>query len=405
MTFGVRPSPRKQPPHLLLAVSSHGFGHLSQAAPVVNQLRKLIPDLRLTVRAAFPESQIKKRIFNPDVLQPVADDFGMIMRDALTIDLSASLKAYEAFHASMPDNINRLAQDLMNQQVDLVLSDIPYLTLAAAQKAGIPSVALCCLNWADILEFALTQLQPDDSAIQTNQDLTLESGQRIVDAIRSIYRKADHFLLPAPSMPMTTLGNTIEIGPVCDPGMNQRATLASRINNQIEQNDESWLVLVGMGGMPFELNPKNWPTHLSGKPIHYIVADQVAEQYARGPAQLLGQSPSLFAETQTGLSYSDLVASVDLIITKPGYGMFAEAAAAGVPVLYVERLNWPETEALTGWLKAVAHCAEISTETLHRGDLGQYMQHLLQLGRYTPVPPSGNLQAATLLAGYLRVTK
>ena len=39
-------------PHLLVALSSHGFGHLSQAAPVVNQLRTEIPGLRVTVAGA-----------------------------------------------------------------------------------------------------------------------------------------------------------------------------------------------------------------------------------------------------------------------------------------------------------------------------------------------------------------
>ena len=91
-------SPRR--PHLLVALSSHGFGHLSQAAPVINQLRELIPNLRLTIRAAFPAEQIQKRIFSPDGLQPVADDFGMVMQDALTVDLGASLHAYQTFHAS-----------------------------------------------------------------------------------------------------------------------------------------------------------------------------------------------------------------------------------------------------------------------------------------------------------------
>lgn len=88
-------SPRS--PHLLVALSSHGFGHLSQAAPIINQLRELIPNLRLTIRGAFPADQIQRRIFYPDVLQPVADDFGMVMRDALTVDLGASLHAYQKF--------------------------------------------------------------------------------------------------------------------------------------------------------------------------------------------------------------------------------------------------------------------------------------------------------------------
>ncbi len=42
-----------RPPHLLGAISSHGFGHLSQVAPVVNRLHELIPQLKITVRAVY----------------------------------------------------------------------------------------------------------------------------------------------------------------------------------------------------------------------------------------------------------------------------------------------------------------------------------------------------------------
>jgi hypothetical protein len=379
------------PPHLLVALSSHGFGHLSQAAPIINHLRELIPNLCLTIRAAFPTEQIHKRIFNTDVLQHVADDFGMVMQDALTVDLGASLHAYKAFHASLPEKIERLSKELLEQKVDLVLADIPYLTLAAAQKVGIPSVALCSLNWADILEHALllattTQLENTAPQQAVSKELVRE-GAEIVREIREIYRQVDYFLLPTPSMPMPTLSNTLEIGPVCTPSVKRRDALT--LNTQVAE--DGWFVLVGMGGMPFDLKPDQWPTHILGKPLRYIVADNIAQNSLH---------PQVIAETQTGLSYSDLVASVDLILTKPGYGMFVEAAAAGVPVLYIERRDWPEAQALTDWLQTVAHCTEISTEVLHRGDFADEVRKLLELGRYDPLEATGNMQGASFLAQF-----
>lgn len=380
---------KNRPPHLLVALSSHGFGHLSQAAPVINQLRELIPDLRLTIRAAFPADQIQRRIFNPDVLQLVADDFGMVMRDALTVDLGASLLAYQTFHASLPERVEQLSKELIEQKVDLVVADIPYLSLAAAKKAGIPSVALCSLNWADVLEHALllaasNPLENTAAPRAISPELG-HAGAEIVREIRGIYQQADYFLLPTPSMPMSTLTNTLVIGPVCTPGIKKREALA--LNTQV--TEDVWFVLVGMGGMPLDLNLDKWPTHMLGKPIHFIVPDNIAQT---------SKYPQVVAETQTGLSYSDLVASADLILTKPGYGMFAEAAAAGVPILYVERREWPEALALTDWLQSVAHCTEISIDVLHRGDFAEEMRKLFELGRYDPLPSTGNIQGAILLA-------
>lgn len=367
-------------PHLLLALSSHGFGHLSQAAPVINQLRALIPDLRVTVRGKFPEEQIRRRIREPDAIEQYADDFGMVMHHALSVDSQASFAAYAQAHIDWEEKVATLAAHLQAIHVDLVLSDIPYLTLAAARHAGIPAIALCSLNWTDILEHYLNTDLLCSEHIESHPELSIHAG--LIDTIRRAYQSANYFLQPAPSMAMPWLNNTIAIGPVCTPGQNRRDALQSKTGLP----QDACLVLVGMGGMDYPLTLEYWPTHINNTPVYYLV-----------PEEMLIVSVNTISIDQTGLTYSDLVASVDLIITKPGYGMFVEAAAAGVPVLYVQRPGWPETEALTSWLKAVARCEEISSEALQQGLFKEQLTGLLTQGAYPPVPPSGNLQAATLL--------
>jgi UDP-N-acetylglucosamine:LPS N-acetylglucosamine transferase len=142
-----------------------------------------------------------------------------------------------------------------------------------------------------------------------------------------------------------------------------------------------------MGGIPFALSLEHWPTQHQGRPLCYLVSPSSANTH-----------PNALSIEATGLSYSDLVASVDVIITKPGYGMFAEAAAAGVPVLFTARGDWPETEALVTWLQSKAHCAQITTDALRAGAFEQELSQLLTQGPYTPVAPTGNDEAAALIA-------
>ena len=58
------------------------------------------------------------------------------------------------------------------------------------------------------------------------------------------------------------------------------------------------------------------------------------------------------------LNFSDLLASSDVLLCKPGYGSFAEAACSGIPALYVNRPDWPEAPALIEWLQQTACAAK-----------------------------------------------
>ena len=357
-------------PHLLVAISSHGFGHLSQVAPVVNRLRELIPHLTITVRTDLPETQVRSRIRHVDTLQHAIDDLGMVMNHAFSVDAQASLARYQSLHQDWDHKVTTLAHQFIDSHVDVVLADVPYLPLAAAQVAGIPAVALCSLNWADIL----------------SHYTELNQAQAIIGTMYAAYQSARFFLQPAPSMVMPRLINHRAIGPCCTPGMAQRQTLL-RIIQQYKNLNQPWLVLVGMGGMPFELSLERWPIYHQGRPLCYLVAPTSANTH-----------PNALSVQASGLSYSDLVASVDLIVTKPGYGMFAEATAAGIPVLFTDRSDWPEAEALVTWLQAKAHCAQITTDALKTGAFEQEISKLLAQGPYTPVAPTGNDEAAALIA-------
>ena len=365
----MRPTP--DTPHLLVAISSHGFGHLSQVAPVVNRLHELVPHLNITVRAALPETQIRSRLHHLDSLQHATDDFGMVMNHAFSVDTQASLARYQSLHQDWDHKVNALAQQFITSQVDVVLADVPYLPLAAAQVAGIPSVALCSLNWADIL----------------SHYVGLDTSPAIIHTMYVAYQSARYFLQPAPSMSMPKLSNQRAIGPCCAPGTAQKQTLLS-VAKKYKGFDNPWLVLVGMGGIPFKLSLECWPTHHQGRPLCYLASPASANTH-----------PNALSDEATGLSYSDLVASVDLIITKPGYGMFAEAAAAGLPVLFTDRSEWPEANALVGWLEDKAHCAQITTDALRAGTFEEELSRLLTQGPYAPVAPTGNDEAATLIAG------
>lgn len=348
-------------PHLLLAISAHGYGHLAQAASVVNALGRNTPELRLTVRSVLPKAVLKARIRMPFEHLREADDFGLVQASAFDADLEASAACYRRFHADWPARVRTAAARLKALGPDLVLADVPYLTLAAAARAGIPSVAICSLNWADIYDhyFGRDPIH-----------------RQIVDA----YRSAGMFLRPEPSMPMPELGRTRAIGPVTEAGVDRREQL---VRNAGLQGGEC-LVLVALGGIRARLPLERWP-RLPG--VRWLV-----------PPEWKRLHPDALSVDELGLPFSDVLASVDLLVTKPGYGSFAEAAACGLPVAYIPRNDWPEEPYLVRWLERRGHAAALPRGDAETGTIAEPVERLLAKGRYPPVAPTGVGEAAQAIA-------
>lgn len=101
------------------------------------------------------------------------------------------------------------------------------------------------------------------------------------------------------------------------------------------------------------------------------------------------------------MHFSDALRSCDALVTKPGYGAFVEGACNGIPVLYVERTDWPEFPYLSQWLHAHTRAAAISRRTLLEGDIAMHLGRLWEQPPPIAPLPSGALQAANLIARWM----
>jgi hypothetical protein len=351
-------------PHLLVAISAHGFGHLAQVAPVLNQLHASLPGLRLTLRTALPRARLEERIKLPFALQAAADDFGMLQHNALELDLPASLQRYRELHDSWQHQVGRVRRELEAVGPDLLFADIPYLTLEAAHRAGIPSMAMCSLNWAQILRGCL----PDDAEVAA-----------IAQQMLTAYRRAERFLCPQPSMPMPGLDNVQPIGVLAIRGRNRRKDLIGR--GLVGERER--LVIVAMGGIAHRLPVERWPHR---RDVRYVLPDSWP----------IHRDDCLSLQ-QTGIGFTDLLASAEAIITKPGYGTFTEATVNGLPILYVRRGNWPEESVLFDWIARNGRSLELTRSTLERGEHLPALEALLSQPPPPPVSHHGAAEAAEIL--------
>ena len=340
--------------HCFVDISSHGYGHLAITAPVLNAFSDFGPDFRLTVRSALPEAKLRQRIRVPFEWLPTASDFGYVMHDATRIDLPASAAAYRAAHRCWAQRVEDETLLLRQLQPDVVLTSVSYLPLAGARRAGIPAFALCSLNWADLFAHYFGS---EDWAAAIHAEML------------AAYRGAEAFLRVTPGMPMPAIENLEPIAPI--------ATLGRRHDLGL---GEARTVLIAMGGIAHRLPVENWP-RLRG--IRWLV-----------PADWACHHPDALPWESFGLGFTDLLCSVDAVLTKPGYGTFTEAACNGTPVLYQRRDDWPEQACLIAWLATHGRSGEVTPEQIRKGNLADALAALWAQD-VPPVPlPAGARQAA-----------
>jgi hypothetical protein len=354
--------------HLFIDISSHGFGHLAQAAPILGALARIGRDLKVSVRSGLPPDRLRARIAAPFELLPGRSDFGFVMVDAMRIDRAATGEAYRAFHADWDGRIAAEAKFLRRLAPDLVLTDVSYLPLAGAAWAGLPALSMCSLNWADLFAHVFGR----------------EAWAAPIHAqILAAYRNAERFLRLTPAMPMLDLPNARAVAPVALLGRDRRVELRARIGAAAGER----LVLIAFGGFAKDWGAAAWPV---APGLRYLAPESWGS--ARG---------DMAAIESLRMDFTDLVRSVDAVLTKPGYGTFTEAACNGTPVLYVRRDDWPEQDCLIEWLEENACCLETSATALARGELLDDLERLWRQERHAPPLPLGAEEAARLIADYL----
>jgi len=355
---------RTTPKHLLVAISSHGFGHFAQTASVLNALRQLMPDLRLTLLSTLPRTLIETRLEGEFALAPVALDFGMLMQSALDVRIDETLAAYREFHANWDERVETEAARFRSYSPDLVLANVPYLALAAAKRAGIESAAFCSLNWADITEHYFHS-HPDFAPIHAQ--------------IQRAYQDASVFLKPAPSMPMEPLPRGRAIGPVARIGVNRGVELRQHLRWSASER----VVVVVPGGIPTPIPIETWP-RVQG--LRWVTTWDSAVS-----------REDIVAHTALKLDFTDLLASCDAVVTKPGYGTIAESVCNGIPVIYARRGDWPEEPFLVDWLLKNGTAVEIDRAQFLNGQFTDELNTLLALPRRPAVVATGTYEAASIL--------
>lgn len=339
---------------LVFCISPHGFGHAAQTSSVVNHLIATRPELEIWIKTSLSEAFIKER-FHPTVkIFPNIIDFGMLMASSIDVLAEDSWLRYKALHDHWDANIEKEMAELQQINPDLVVSNIAYVSLEAAHRLNIPSIAMSSLNWADIFEAYCNDFSGAES---------------IIEQMRQSYDKASTFVQFTPCPPMNWLNNKSPVSPITRLGNRKR----QEINTQLQLNEKTKLVLIGLGGIEMRLSIETWPIAPN---TLYIVPDEWQTQQENCIPLSVLQLP-----------FIDILASVDGVITKPGYGTFSEAVCNQTPFVYVLRGDWPEEPFLEKFAKDFGNALSVTRDELNRGLFLDQFDAMMQNPDETKAPP------------------
>jgi hypothetical protein len=160
----------------------------------------------------------------------------------------------------------------------------------------------------------------------------------------------------------------------------------------IDESDHRPLVFCSLGGIPAGELPID--VMRQERRLHWLINADVSnnEEHLHGLKQL------------TDIPYRDIIASVDAVIGKPGYGMAVEAVAYGIPFVFTRRGHFPDEPVIANWLRQHARSAELSNKDWFGGC---FVEPLLELFHTLPVEVprcNGSEEAAREIQRWLQVT-
>lgn len=363
---------------LVVYISGHGFGHASRTIEVCNALLDRRPSLRIVIRSCVAPWLVALTARPGVLLEPADIDPGIVQIDSLRLDEAATLARARAGAAALDAQADAEAARLRALGAAAVLFDIPALAPLAAARAGIPSVALGNFTWDWI--YAAYDGAGDVAAAlarayaQTTLALRLPmcGGFETVREVRDI-----PFVAPRAT---------------CDPG---------EVRDALDLPRDERLVLVSFGGYGVGGLDLDALARLEGYRV--VIGAVGVPADPGGPPPGAGSRGSLLRVDESrlyarGCRYEDLVRAVDVVVTKPGYGIIAACVANERPMLYTSRGRFREYEVLTAAMPRILRCRFIE-----RADLlaGRWRPHLDALLVAPPPPERPATDGAAVAAGVL----
>ena len=284
-------------------------------------------------------------------------DTGIVQSSSVQHDDAATVDAALAFYETYTARVDEEVRTIRGARIDLIVADIPPLAFDVAAALGVPAVAVANFTW--------------DWIYETHPGFA-ERASQVLETIRRAYRQATLALeLPfgagfgvfprAQRVPLVARRPT-------------RTRAATRAHFGLPATGQ--VALLSFGG--YGLSSLDLSTVDCLGDWTVVTTDRTRSAATTTAAVVV--SEDAFTDD---LRYEDLVAAVDAVITKPGYGIIAECIASDTAMLYTSRGSFREYDLLVSEMPRYLRCRFIGQDELFGGRWREPLEGLLA----QPAPP------------------
>ncbi|WP_186431536.1 glycosyltransferase family protein [Clostridium sp. BSD9I1] len=136
-------------------ISNHGFGHASRNIPIIESLLTKCKDIKVIIKCGKNQIDFMKQLLGkyfPRVAFYEEDiDLGLVLKQGrIEVDKSRLQQKLEKFISSWDEKIKKGNSFLLENRVDLVISDIVPWIFKCCKEQSIKSILISNFTWVEI---------------------------------------------------------------------------------------------------------------------------------------------------------------------------------------------------------------------------------------------------------------
>lgn len=330
-------------------ITAHGYGHGTRSCDVLRSLYAAAPKQSVVVTTDLPINFLKNRLSGCEniTFRSGSFDVGLVQKDSIQSDLFQTLEKLETLYNQEENLIAQEQNFFRENDVGLVVADIPAIPLAAAQRSNLRNIAIGNFSWDWIYEeYAKTDFH----------------WEFFVEKFRTVYEQTDLLLRLPFAPPMEQFPNRKDVPLLATPGTPRREKIAHISDTDISK---PW-ALLSFTSLDLDFQALETIRTLSDQYEFFCVEP------------LRYEGSCIHSVCRETFPFADVLASCDVVISKPGFGLVSECIVNNKPLIYSDRSDFAEYPYLVEGIEKYLKNIHLPSSDLYAGNLFQALEEIKQ---------------------------